>query len=123
MPRTREQNQQYVQRHRRRDPRRYRFDVKRWNAKKAGIYFSLTFDDVTWPDRCPALGTTLDYSVFEGRKDPRVVPSFDRIDAAVGYEPGNVVIISQAANVIKNEYTAAEIRAVADWLDSLARSK
>lgn len=94
------------------------FSTKRNNAKRAGIPFSITFEDVIWPDVCPALGTTLDYSASVGwGRDARVTPSFDRLDNNRGYEPGNVVIISRAANSIKSAFRAAEIRLVADWLD------
>jgi hypothetical protein len=41
-------------------------------------------------------------------------PSFDRInnDPAIGYVRGNVNIISQRANQIKSDATAAELQAV-----------
>ena len=103
----------------RRHPKRRLFLYKKGNAKRKGIPFSIRYEDIVWPEFCPALGTRLDYSA--GRqghqlRDPRIVPSFDRLDNSKGYEPGNVVVISLAANSIKNEYTADEVLAVAAWL-------
>lgn len=112
-----------------RNPKRRIFSTKRANAKANGIPFSLRFEDVEWPDFCPVLGTRLQYSAGEGRgrgrgqRDPRITPSFDRIDPARGYEPGNVQIISFAANRIKAEFSAAEVQAVAEWMGSFNRSK
>ena len=48
-------------------------------------------------------------------------PTLDRIVPSLGYVPGNVVVISHKANSIKSNATAAEIRAVADWLDDITR--
>ena len=104
-----------------RNPLRAIFKSKRSSARRRGIPFAIRFEDIRWPERCPALGTPLDYRVNLGHKrDPRTVPSFDRVNNDEGYVPGNVQIISNAANKIKNQFTAAEIRRVADWLELVA---
>lgn len=92
------------------------FATKRANAKHVAMPFTLRFEDIEWPERCPALGTLLEYAGSAGQRDPRVTPSFDRIDSSLGYVRGNVQIISQAANMIKNQFSPREIRLVADWL-------
>lgn len=84
-----------------------------------GIQFELTSQYVLsiTPDVCPVFGTPF---VFTGNKV--MVPesaSIDRIDPSRGYVPGNVVVISVKANAIKNAYTSADIRRVADWLEGL----
>ena len=38
------------------------------------------------------------------------------MDNSRGYEPGNVLVVSLAANSIKNQFTADEILSVAAWL-------
>jgi short subunit dehydrogenase-like uncharacterized protein len=103
--------------HERANPKKRIFYSKRGAAKTRGVPFSLEFSDISWPDYCPALGTKLDYSLGIGHtKDPRITPSFDRLDNSLGYEPGNVVIISKAANSIKSSFTATDVQLVADWL-------
>ena len=63
---------------------------------------------------CPVLGMPLDWScrrgsVGGGRPDS---PSLDRIDPTKGYVKGNVWIISQKANCIKNNATHEELKLV-----------
>jgi biotin operon repressor len=67
------------------------------------------------PETCPALGVRLNYSQNGAPRDDS--PSIDRIDSSIGYEPGNVHILSLRANRIKSNGTSAELRAIADYLD------
>lgn len=89
------------------------FSRKRQNSKKTGYEWSLKRTDIHWPDVCPILGLTLDYFA-ETRQENS--PSFDRIDNTIGYEAGNVQIISWRANRIKNDGTAEEHYKIADFL-------
>ena len=99
------------------NPRKSRIIHKRKHALKNGIEFAIDVDDVAWPTHCPVFGIELDY---EGTgKVHKASPSFDRLDPSKGYVPGNVIIISQKANSIKQDATADDIRAVADWLDRM----
>jgi hypothetical protein len=41
----------------------------------------------------------------------------DRIDNNEGYVKGNVAVISFRANTLKNNATAEELRAIADYMD------
>jgi hypothetical protein len=89
-------------------------------AKEAGMEYALCYRDVLplCPDRCPALGIELDYGV-KGQKGARWnSPTIDRLDNTRGYTPDNIAVISYRANSIKQAATAAEIRAVADWLET-----
>lgn len=88
------------------------------NAKNRGLAFNLTHEDLIVPDRCPILGCILERGI--GAKSAHAAsPSVDRIDATKGYVKGNVAVISYRANVIKNDGTASEHRAVADWIDRM----
>ena len=99
------------------DPRANMLRAAKERAKKHGIAFGLTIDDIAVPDYCPALGLRL--TVGEG-KQCDASPSLDRLDSSKGYVPGNVWVISLKANRIKTNATANEIRRVADALDALA---
>ncbi len=82
-------------------------------AKRAGVAFSITPDDVVVPERCPVFG--MPFVFASGPHD--FSPSVDRRRPALGYVPGNVVVISRRANAIKyNVETSAEVQAVADWM-------
>lgn len=87
-------------------------------AKRDGFPFALTKDyllSIT-PDVCPVFGTPF---VFYGEGLRPNSPSVDKIVPALGYVPGNVVVISLKANAIKSDATAEEISRVAEWLRTL----
>jgi hypothetical protein len=83
----------------------------RHRAKRAGVPFDLTVDDITIPARCPILGLRLSKSQT-GRVQP-TSPSLDRIVPERGYVRGNVVVVSSRANTLKRDATPAELRALA----------
>jgi predicted DNA-binding protein YlxM (UPF0122 family) len=97
---------------------RSKFSRKKTNAKRAGIEWDLDFGDVVWPEVCPALGVEMDYF---SETQTESSPSFDRVDPNKGYVRGNVVIICWRANRIKNNGTPSELRALADYYDSIGR--
>lgn len=76
--------------------------------------FTITMSDLDWPTHCPILGLELDWFA-ETRQENS--PSYDRVDSTKGYVPGNVVIVSWRANRIKNDGTAQEHFAIAEWLN------
>lgn len=82
----------------------------RRRAKDCGLEFTLIAEDVQIPETCPLLGTPLFFG--EGKAGPNS-PTLDRIEPAKGYAPGNVWVVSQRANVIKNDATAAELFLIA----------
>lgn len=91
----------------------------KYRAKKArtvseGKEFTIAFGEIHWPMYCPMLGLKIDYFA-DGRQEDS--PSFDRIDPNKGYVAGNVVICSWRANRIKNDGSASEHRAIAEWLE------
>lgn len=84
-------------------------------ARKKGIEFSITSDDVTVPAVCPVLNIPIGMS-FGARSDNSL--SIDRIDGSKGYIPGNVRIISWRANRLKNDGTLEELRAIVSYIES-----
>jgi hypothetical protein len=92
-----------------------------WNAaakraRKKGLPFSLTLDDIPKiPEFCPVLGFKMSRSYGEGGVTFNS-PTLDRIIPELGYVPGNVDVISQRANVIKNDASPEEVQMVADYM-------
>jgi hypothetical protein len=74
---------------------------------------------MVWPTHCPVLGVELEYRRQLGNKKGPLPnsPSFDRVDPKVGYVPGNVIIISHKANVIKSNATVDELKRVASFFE------
>jgi hypothetical protein len=103
--------------------RSYHKDIARamWHsaksrAKRKGLTFTITQNDITVPDVCPLLLIPIAAST-EARAPGS--PSLDRKDATKGYVPGNVWVISYRANRIKNDATLAEFIMMADNLKFL----
>jgi len=83
-------------------------------AKKAGVPFNLTEEDILIPTYCPVFGCKLERAL--GSKGPGPYsPSLDRIIPARGYVPGNVVVISNRANRAKSDLLVEELVALADF--------
>ena len=73
-------------------------------AKKEGIPFDLTLEDIVIPNRCPIFNKPFTYG-----KGHKFNPSVDRIDSNGGYTKGNIQIISMLANTMKNGATLDEL--------------
>jgi len=77
------------------------FDRCKTRATKKGLAFNLTLEDIPEiPTLCPVLLI------------PMQVPSLDRIDSKKGYVKGNIRIISNRANILKNNATVEELTLV-----------
>lgn len=92
--------------------RRRLFALAKARAKRLGVQFTITLEDVRIPRRCPALGIPLrvgsGFATYQS-------PTLDRLVAAMGYVPGNVAVISHRANTIKNNASVGEMESVANY--------
>ncbi len=95
-------------------PIHYLLKAAKARAKKAGLDFDITADDLTMPEVCPVLGIKLER--HEGRLRYNS-PSVDRIDNSRGYVKGNVAIISNKANTKKGELTIDEVRSLLIYME------
>ena len=93
------------------NPERHMLHVTKGRAKKRGIPFNLTIEDIVIPKRCPILGLVLVCGRGRGRSDNS--PSIDKIIPSKGYVKGNVWVISWRANRIKYDATPDELMTVA----------
>lgn len=84
----------------------------REGAKRRGLEFTITEQDIVIPDRCPALGVELR---LDGSRDFR--PSLDRKDNSRGYVPGNVVVVSMRANRTKSDLSIEELRRLVEFYE------
>ena len=83
-----------------RQPRRALWIRARTRARRKGILFMLTVDDIPEiPERCPIIGVPLIWGTNW------TSPSLDRVVNDLGYVPGNVRIISWLANALKSNAT------------------
>jgi hypothetical protein len=78
----------------------------RYRAKKYGLPFDLEVGDITIPELCPLLHIP----IAPGREKVHAnSPTLDRKIPTLGYIKGNVWVISQKANVIKQDATLEEL--------------
>jgi hypothetical protein len=95
----------------RNNPERRTLAEIRSRARKTGVKFNLTLEDIVIPKVCPVFG-------FVFRKGDKLhSPSVDRINNRKGYTKGNIQIISGLANVMKNKATPAELLLFAEWIN------
>jgi len=86
-------------------------------CKDSDIPFDLEVEDLLpFPLHCPVLGIQLDW-LADSRSGVDNSPSMDRLDPKKGYVKGNVTIISNRANRIKNDASLDEVMQVARWLE------
>jgi hypothetical protein len=90
----------------------------RARAKNKGLTFDIDHDYIRSivPSHCPIFGTKLQWSVLRGNGHRSLPdsPSLDRIDPSKGYVKGNVWIISNRANAIKNDASHEELKLVTE---------
>jgi hypothetical protein len=88
----------------------------RTRASRKGVEFSITVDDLEWPEVCPVFGYRLIYGAIGGRRGLQNSASLDRVDNTKGYVPGNVVIISLRANCIKRDASLEELKQIVAYM-------
>jgi hypothetical protein len=86
----------------------------RQRARKKELEFNLEVVDIIIPLKCPIL----DIEIIRNKKGNLKTnsPSLDRIDNTKGYVKGNVMIISNRANTMKNDATPEELIKFANWV-------
>ena len=84
-------------------------------AKKKGLAFDLTVDDIEIPSHCPVLAIEL---ALGHDKPGDNSPSLDRIDPKKGYIRGNVHVVSYRANRLKADASFLELLQVYAYYSS-----
>lgn len=97
------------------DLRKRMLGSARARATRRGIPCTIEVDDIVIPRRCPLLGIPLRQSL--GKQGPGDnSPTLDRVNPDKGYVPGNVLVISNRANRIKNDASPQDLRKLAEAL-------
>jgi len=98
------------------DDRRYKmYHNAQHRAKKKGIPFTISMDDIVIPEVCPLLEIPL-VSTHD-KRDPRN-PSLDQIRPGKGYTPDNIQVISSRANWLKGDATLTELKTLVENLEN-----
>lgn len=86
-------------------------------AKDQGIEFNLDLEDIKIPEICPV------FKVKFIHRDSALSPSLDRIDPSKGYIKGNVQVISNLANTMKQNATKEQLILFSEWVDRMFVSR
>ena len=89
----------------------------RSRSKQKNIPFNLTIEDIKVPEICPLLGVPIESQPKKGYHPNS--PSIDRIIPDKGYVKGNIWIISNRANTLKNDATLSELKTLVENLEKL----
>jgi hypothetical protein len=105
-PEERAASAKYTRRKRRESPANAMASRARYRAKKRGIPFTMTHEDIHITDACPICGS--------GMPGGAVAPSLDRLIPSLGYTPENVWVICRQCNVRKNSSSTKDLYRIAD---------
>ena len=97
------------------NPKQYMYYSAKYRAKRLGIPFNITLDDIYVPKTCPIFGTVLKYGDKYTTNDS---PSLDRVNPELGYVKGNVCVISYNANRLKRDATIEVMERIVSYMKS-----
>lgn len=97
----------------RKHPHKRLVNQARVRAKRKGIAFDLTYEDVVIPSHCPVLGIPLTSHIGKRMQDDSA--SIDRVDSSKGYTKDNIVIVSWKANRLKSNGTIEELKQIVEF--------
>lgn len=87
------------------------FHASKQRAKKANMEHTISISDIVIPEYCPYLGCKITNIYRQGRVWSNA--SIDRIDPYKGYIPGNIRVVSDLANKMKQNATEPQLIAFA----------
>lgn len=90
----------------------------RYRAKRDGLPFNLSLDDLKIPEVCPVFGVPF---VFGEKGNHPLSPSIDRVLPHLGYIKGNTQIISYRANTLKRDASLQEMEMLLGYMRRVTR--
>jgi len=90
----------------------------RKRAKRKGLIFNLELSDIKISKLCPILNIPLEIQKIIHSDNS---PSLDRVDNLLGYEKGNIRIISFWANTIKNNASYSNFEKIFKFYDKIMK--
>lgn len=117
--RARERSKMYLRDKRINDPRWSMYNNAKFRAKKNGVVFNISIDDINVPERCPIFDTYLRKG--NDTTEPNS-PSLDRKNPNIGYTKDNIWVISHKANRLKNNATLHDLKILVEALERLLPS-
>ena len=82
----------------------------KFRARREDLPFDISISDIEIPEVCPVLGVPF----IEG--DPNYTTSLDKIVPSKGYVKGNIIVMTNRANKLKNDATTKEIELLLEFM-------
>lgn len=101
---------------RRNNPIKYLLKGAKTRAKRDGMPFNLDERDIIIPKVCPILGIPLVVNQGGTGGPSEYSPSIDKYIPSLGYVKGNICVISNKANTMKNSATLEEVTKLYLWM-------
>lgn len=98
---------------RRKDIRKSLIEAAQNRARMKNLPINITIDDIVVPEFCPILKIKIEKSSGKAKANS---PSLDRIIPSLGYVKGNIQVISNKANSMKNDATPEQLLNFANWI-------
>lgn len=86
----------------------------KYRASQKNVPFELSVEDIVIPDVCPVFGIPLQRN--KGGKPSKNSPSVDRIIPEKGYVKDNIQVISNKANMMKQDASIEDLIVFAKWI-------
>lgn len=100
-------------------PERWLLYAARQRAARRGVPCTITEKDIIIPNKCPIFGTPLKQGSGIGKRGSRKgSATLDCVDPSKGYVPGNIMVVSHRANMLKSNATVAEIEQLLSYMKS-----
>ena len=102
-----------------RDPQQAHLNAIRCRAKKQGLPFDLEYHDIDIPIVCEVLGVPLSPWGSGDKYNTSTdinTPSVDKLIPSLGYVKSNIRVISNRANIIKNDMTLDECKKLLKYM-------
>lgn len=109
-----EKYREYSHRYLKANPNWVIFNSAQQRAKKRGLDFNITLEDIVIPEYCPILGIKIQNSSASGGAFDSV--SLDRINSSKGYVKGNIMVVSRLANMMKSSANNEQLLTFAKWV-------
>lgn len=97
---------------RRRNPEKVMFSRIRSRAKRSGVLFDLSVEDIVIPTECPICSDVMIQGIGDGGNSWNS-PSLDKIIPGLGYTASNVWVICRRCNSRKQDSSPEQMRKIA----------
>ena len=107
---------------RKNNPEYYLWKAAKKRSRGKDLDFNIEVSDIIIPQFCPLLHIPIIHKTGMGKPRPES-PSLDRLDNALGYVKGNILVMSYRANILKRDAEFQEMQRLVNNWGAILRSR